>query len=71
MAKSKKASVKVTAASRERAAASELAKAKARRKSVAASAKPGKPRADKTGARAIQGHIQVRGKRQQARSDSR
>ena len=73
MAKSVKASARVTAASREQAAAADVAKNVSRgtaMKAAAAKRTAGK-QFDKTRAKAIQGHVQARGKRQQARRDSR
>ena len=73
MAKSKKASARVTAANREQAAASDVAKSVTRgtaMKAAAAKQTAGK-QFDKTRAKAIQGHVQARGQRQQAKRDSR
>ncbi len=72
MATSKKASTRVTAADRERAAASRSAKRQTRRTAIAAKAaqQMAGRQFDKTAARAIQGHIQVRTKRKQAKRDS-
>ena len=73
MAKSKKASARVTAANREQAAASVAAKSVTRgtaMKAAAARQTAGK-QFDKTRAKAIQGHVQARGQRQQAKRDSR
>ena len=73
MAKSKKASARVTSAKREQAAASDAAKNKTQRttiKTAAAKQTAGK-QFDKTRARAIQAHMTARGRRQQAKRDSR
>jgi hypothetical protein len=73
MAKSVKASTRVTAANREQAAASAAAKGVTRgtaMKAAAAKQTAGK-QFDKTRAKAIQGHVQARGQRQQAKRDSR
>jgi len=73
MAKSKKASARVTAANREQAAAADVAKTVTRgtaMKAAAAKQTAGK-QFDKTRAKAIQGHVQARGQRQQAKRDSR
>ena len=73
MAKSKKASARVTEASREQAAAADVAKSVTRgaaMKTSAAKQTAGK-QFDKTRAKAIQGHVQARGQRRQAKRDSR
>ena len=73
MAKSKKASARVTAAKREQAAASDAAKSVTRGTAMKASAakQTAGKQFDKTRAKAIQGHVQARGQRQQAKRDSR
>jgi len=73
MAKSKKASARVTSATREEAAEADAAKNKTRRtaiKTAAARQTAGK-QFDKTRARTIQAHMKARGRRQQAKRDSR
>ena len=73
MAKSKKASARVTAANREQAAASAATKSVTRgtaMKTSAAKQTAGK-QFDKTRGKAIQAHVQARGQRQQAKRDSR
>ena len=73
MAKSKKASARVTAANRVQAAAADAAKNVSRgtaMKAAAAKQTAGK-QFDKTRAKAIQGHVQARGQRQQGKRDSR
>ena len=73
MAKSKKASARVTAANREQAAASDAAKSVTRgtaMKTSAAKQTAGK-QFDKARGKAIQAHVQARGQRQQAKRDSR
>jgi hypothetical protein len=73
MARSRKASARVTAATREQAAAADAAKSRARGKAMKAAAvkQTAGKQFDKTRAKAIQGHVQARGKRQQAKRDSR
>lgn len=71
---SKKASVRTTAPQKDVAGRDAAARTAGRQKAASASA--GEARATKkqfakTGAKAIQGHIQARGQRQQARRDSR
>ena len=73
MAKSKKASARVTAANREQAAAADAAKGMTRgtaMKTSAAKQTAGK-QFDKARGKAIQAHVQARGQRQQAKRDSR
>lgn len=73
MAKSKKASARVTAPNREQAAASDAAKNKTRgsaMKTDAAKQTAGK-QFDKARAKTIQSHVQASGRRQQAKRDSR
>ena len=73
MAKSKKASARVTAANREQAAAADVAKSVTRgtaMKTSAAKQTAGK-QFDKTRGKATQAHVQARGQRQQAKRDSR
>ena len=73
MAKSKKASARVTAPNRAQAAAADAAKAMTRgtaMKTSAAKQTAGK-QFDKARGKAIQAHVQARGQRQQAKRDSR
>jgi hypothetical protein len=71
--KSKKASVRVTTASREAAAKSRQSKATQRGKAAGSRAADtaSQRQFEKTRARAIQAHIQGRGQRRQAKRDSR
>jgi hypothetical protein len=71
--KSKKASARVTSAKRETAAAGRAARRTTRRTSVArgAAGKVAARQFQKSGAKRIQAHIAARGRRQQARRDSR
>lgn len=70
--KSKKASSRVTAAKWEEAAAAGAAGRRSQRRAIAASVEQvAGRRFQKTPAQAIQGHISARGRRQQARRDSR
>lgn len=73
MAKSKKASARVTAADKAQAAAAAGAKTQTGRRAAAkaASQQVAKQQFDKTRARAIQAHIQSRGQRNQAKRDAR
>ena len=73
MEKSKKASSRVTALNRESAAAGEVSKSASRGRAIGSSAveKVAKRQFQKTPGKAIQGHIQARGQRQQARRDAR
>jgi hypothetical protein len=72
-AASPKASDRVTAPRRAQAASDAAAKTRARRTAVktAAARQTAGEKRDKTGARAIQAHVQARGRRRQARRDSR
>lgn len=71
--KSKKASARVTAANQEIAAAKGAASRSTKRKAIgnAAVENVAKRQFEKTASRAIQGHTQASGQRQQARRDSR
>ncbi len=73
MKKSKKASARVTAASRQAAAAAEASRSATRGKAIGSGAIENAARRQfqKTEAKAIQGHIQARGQRQQAKRDAR
>jgi hypothetical protein len=71
--KSKKASSRVTAARSEAAAAAGAARRRAQRQAIgqASVEKVGRRQFQKTRGKAIQAHIGARGRRQQARRDSR
>jgi hypothetical protein len=73
MGKSKKASSRVTAPTRESAAAGQASKGATRGKAIAAQAVENAARRQfqKTPGKAIQGHIRARGQRQQAKRDAR
>ena len=73
MEKSKKASSRVTALTLESAAASDAAKTARRGRAIGSSAveNAAKRQFQKTRGKAIQGHIQARGQRQQAKRDAR
>jgi len=73
MAKSKKASARVTAAKQSQAATSASARNKAGLQAIAKAAgqQTAGQQFEKTRARAIQSHIQARGQRKQAKRDSR
>ena len=73
MKKSKKASSRVTALNQESAAASDAAKNARRGRAIGSSAleNAAKRQFQKTQGKAIQGHIQARGQRQQAKRDAR
>jgi hypothetical protein len=71
--KSRKASSRVTAPNQESAAASEVSKRVSRGRAIGSSAVANAARRqfEKTQERAVQGHIQARGQRQQAKRDAR
>jgi hypothetical protein len=73
MEKSKKASSRVTALNQESAAASEASKSAIRGKAIGSTAvkNAAKRQFQKTQGKAIQGHVQARGQRQQAKRDAR
>jgi len=73
MDKSKKASSRVTALNQEAAAASEASKSRSRGKAIGsgAVANAAKRQFQKTQVKAVRGHIQARGQRQQAKRDAR
>jgi hypothetical protein len=73
MKKSKKASSRVTAPNQEAAAAAEESKTASRRNAIRSSAieNVAKRQFQKTRGKAIQGHVQARGQRQQAKRDAR
>ena len=73
MEKSKKASSRVTALNRELSAAGEVSKRASRGRAIGSSAveNAAKRQLQKTQGKAIQGHIQARGQRQQAKRDAR
>jgi len=73
MEKSKKASSRVTALNQESAAANEASKSVRRGRAIGSSAVENAARRQfqKTQGKAIQGHIQARGQRQQAKRDAR
>ena len=73
MGKSKKASTRVTAPNRDSAAAGEASKSASRGKAIGSSAigNAAKRQFQKTQGKAIQGHIQARGQRAQAKRDAR
>jgi hypothetical protein len=73
MDKSRKASSRVTASNQESAAASEASKRTSRGRAIGSSAvaSAAKRQFQKTRGKAIQGHIQARGQRQQAKQDAR
>ena len=73
MAKSKKASSRVTALNQETAAASEASKSAIRGRAIGSSAvkNAAQRQFQKTQGKAIQGHIQARGQREQAKRDAR
>ena len=73
MEKSKKASSRVTAFNQESAAAGEASKSASRGKAIGSSAvaNAATRQFQKTQGKAIQGHIQARGQRQQAKRDAR
>ncbi len=73
MKKSKKASARVTAADQQAAAAAEPSRSATRGKAIGSGAIENAARRQfqKTQAKAIEGHIQARGQRQQAKRDAR
>ena len=73
MGKSKKASSRVTAPNQESAAASKASKSASRAKAIgsSAAANAAKRQFQKTQGKAVQGHVQARGQRQQAKRDAR
>ena len=73
MEMSKKASSRVTALNQESAAASEASKSAIRGRAIGSRAvkNAAKRQFQKTRGKAIQGHIQARGQRQQAKRDAR
>jgi len=73
MKKSKKASSRVTAPNEEASAAAEASKTASRRKAVRSNAveNVAKRQFQKSQATAIQGHMQARGQRRQAKRDAR
>jgi hypothetical protein len=73
MKKSRKASSRVTAPNQESAAASEVSKRASRGRAIGSSAvaNAAKRQFEKTQGKAVQGHIQARGQRQQAKRDAR
>ncbi len=73
MGQSKKASSRVTAPNQESAAASEASKVASRGKAIGSSAivNAAKRQFQKTQGKAVQGHVQARGQRQQAKRDAR
>ena len=73
MKKSKKASSRVTAPNQESAAAAEASKSASRGRAIgsSAAANAAKRQFQKTQGKAIQGHIQERGQRQQAKREAR
>jgi hypothetical protein len=73
MEKSKKASSRVTALNQESAAASKASESAIRGKAMGSAAveNAAKRQFQKTQGKAIQGHIQARGQRQQAKRDAR
>jgi hypothetical protein len=71
---SKKASARTTSPRQDEAGRDSAARAAGRRQAVSTSARQAqatRKQFARTGAKAIQGHIQARGQRQQARRDSR
>jgi len=73
MKKSRKALSRVTAPNQESAAASEVSKRASRGRAIGSSAvaNAAKRQFEKTQGKAVQGHIQARGQRQQAKRDAR